>query len=602
MKMIISLFTFLPFIVFGQVIKPITINSYETTAPTLQYYQANEITIPVYLKNGTNAANITGMTPFFSWSSGTNASGIMTAACAVVNSTQGFFNATFSQESLNANGYFIYEAGAKTNGKPVVYRQGVFQLIRSPYAAGVGPAQLQTNIDFAIYNPVNAPWIESNQVDGVTLVWVAGKLTSQGSEAPDLTARSAIVAETNRAQQAEAQLSANFANYTLTNDQRLVGALTNPAAFDPAGSAAGVSNLLSGYVPTDDPAYLASITGAVYGAQDGPTIAGGVLTVGTNLFGGGTGGTGGGNVASVTGTGGLVNVGLTTGAVFIALSDATTQSLAKADAAVLTTTPGYTNATAHAGSGHGVSADGGFYGGTSPENIGQGGGIGLGAVARYGGAAGWQAVAFDGGAVGDGAASDDGGAVGKSAKAGDGFAGGKNAFATDDGTLTGTRIDAIQLGSGGNTNPLSLQIYGYQLMSSAGFVPVARLNSIPTNALDATADLAYRNLATNTIGASGSGYHALTNDAGVIKWVPFTPGTGGTSTGGVTALQVTNIANAAVTQWATNPATAPPYIDGYNLDFTTGTVRWIVGGYTNRMIMTASNFTFSIQGTNYVFP
>jgi hypothetical protein len=194
----------------------------------------------------------------------------------------------------------------------------------------------------------------------------------------------------------------------------------------------------------------------------------------------------------VTGTNGLVNIGSVTGPVVIALSDETTNSLRKADEAVLTTTPGYTNATAHAESGHGVSADGGFYGGTVPSNVGQGGGIGLGAVARHGGAVGWNAVTFDGAAMGDAAESDDGGAIGKSAVTGDGFAGGKSAFATDDGTISGNGIDAIQLGSGGNTNPLSLQIYGYPLMGSSGFIPVARLTGITSNSIDAATDLAYR--------------------------------------------------------------------------------------------------------------
>jgi hypothetical protein len=101
--------------------------------------------------------------------------------------------------------------------------------------------------------------------------------------------------------------------------------------------------------------------------------------------------------------------------------------------------------------------------------------------------------------------------------------------------------------------------------------------------MDATADLAYRNLATNTIGASGSGYHALTNDAGVTKWVPFTPSTGGTSTGGVTALQVTNIANAAVTQWATNPATAGVYLG-------TNAMIFVGGGKTNTLTFNGTNF------------
>jgi hypothetical protein len=367
----------LPVVAFSQVQQTVIVNSYERTAPALQYYQANQITIPVQLKNGTNVANITGLTPFFSWASSTNASGVMTAVCAIVNGSNGTFNATFSQANLNANGNFIYEAGVKSNSLPIVYRQGVFQLIRSPYAAGVGPAQLSTNIDFAIYTPINAPWILTSAVDNVTIILSNGVLSAIAAAAPDLTARAQIAAHTNDFdnphQVTAAQVGAYAANnpsgyvgtaelagYVTTGDTRYLSALTNAAAFDAAGSAAAVSNALAagaaagltavqpaslaGYVATSR---TITINGAVGGLDSnlnfsvetgtanavtngGATVNGQAISNGAAI----TITAGGGDVASVTGSGGIDNVGLTTGAVELVLSAATTASLAKAESAL----------------------------------------------------------------------------------------------------------------------------------------------------------------------------------------------------------------------------------------------------------------------------
>jgi len=74
--------------------------------------------------------------------------------------------------------------------------------------------------------------------------------------------------------------------------------------------------------------------------------------------------------------------------------------------------------------------------------------------------------------------------VGDSAKTSDGFAGGFNAFTTSDGTFYGDPIDAIQLGSGGNTEPFTLQIYGNRLLNADGTIPVERMS---LHAADGTA-------------------------------------------------------------------------------------------------------------------
>ena len=100
-----------------------------------------------------------------------------------------------------------------------------------------------------------------------------------------------------------------------------------------------------------------------------------------------------------------------------------------------------------------------------------GGAVGYSAFAQDGGAVGMTAHATNGGAVGHGSETTNGGAVGQSAVAGDGFAGGKNAQATKN----DEPIDAVQLGTGVNQNPKTLQVYSYQLMDSTGHIPNDRM-------------------------------------------------------------------------------------------------------------------------------
>ena len=115
---------------------------------------------------------------------------------------------------------------------------------------------------------------------------------------------------------------------------------------------------------------------------------------------------------------------------------------------------------------------------------GTGAAVGNNASATAGGAVGNNASATNGGAVGYGAKSEGilgggaigynaysnggGGAIGCNATATSGFSGGYNAKSS---------VDAIQLGTGTNSVAKTLQVYGYQLMDSSGFVPLTRLHS-----------------------------------------------------------------------------------------------------------------------------
>ncbi len=124
--------------------------------------------------------------------------------------------------------------------------------------------------------------------------------------------------------------------------------------------------------------------------------------------------------------------------------------------------------------------DGGFVAGSNANLVDSGAAIGKSSLSGSGGGAvGEYAQAIiGGGAVGNNSAADggfgggqnaktsNGAAVGQNAESGDGFAGGKNAKTIEDlGEGATAFIDAIQLGTGTNENPFSMQIYDYQLLS-----------------------------------------------------------------------------------------------------------------------------------------
>lgn len=77
-----------------------------------------------------------------------------------------------------------------------------------------------------------------------------------------------------------------------------------------------------------------------------------------------------------------------------------------------------------------------------------------------GGAIGYNTTAFSGCAVGYNAIAGNGASIGLWAKTID---------------VDGKPIDAIQLGTGTNPNPKTLQVYGYQLMDALGKIPAERL-------------------------------------------------------------------------------------------------------------------------------
>jgi len=129
-----------------------------------------------------------------------------------------------------------------------------------------------------------------------------------------------------------------------------------------------------------------------------------------------------------------------------------------------------------------------------------------------GGAVGEFAESYGGGAVGNSARVMRGGAIGYKAVTGDGFAGGYYAqTVTND---EGIAIDAIQLGTGQNDQPKTLQVYDYTLMNSDGTIPAERMAVRPVGELDGTM---VSNKAYNLAGApSKVEFPSVANDGDVI--------------------------------------------------------------------------------------
>ena len=122
--------------------------------------------------------------------------------------------------------------------------------------------------------------------------------------------------------------------------------------------------------------------------------------------------------------------------------------------------------------GSGASAESGGAVGSGAKAI-SGGAIGYQAqTTSGGGAAGYTANTLSGGAVGSGAKSTNGGAVGNGARTSSGAAIGLGAVTADESNV---EIDAVQLGTGRNKEPKTMQVYDYQIMRSDGTIPDERL-------------------------------------------------------------------------------------------------------------------------------
>ena len=136
---------------------------------------------------------------------------------------------------------------------------------------------------------------------------------------------------------------------------------------------------------------------------------------------------------------------------------------------------------------------GGFVGGSDATAT-TGSAMGKGATTSLGSAAGTIAKSTTGGAAGNGAEttvgaavgsrskSERGAAVGAGSKTSDGIAGGLNAKTID---ADGNGIDAVQLGTGTNNTPKTMQVYGKRIVEADGsLTDIGALSDLTTIAKD----------------------------------------------------------------------------------------------------------------------
>lgn len=174
-----------------------------------------------------------------------------------------------------------------------------------------------------------------------------------------------------------------------------------------------------------------------------------------------------------------------------------------------------------------ANAYNGFAAGAGASATSTGGAVGYLASATYGGAVGWGASETNGGgavgagasvtgststgaggAIGNGASAAGGGAIGHGAKTGAGFAGGYNAKTVNNNNVG---IDAVQLGTGTNSTPKTLQVYDYPLMNANGTIPIDRMSSSVYSSVNKPSfnDLKRINLRGYTGGAAVWWYYKL---------------------------------------------------------------------------------------------
>jgi len=243
---------------------PVTINSRSSTAPGIEAYRASARTYRLSFTDGSTASSLAGHTAFMTWSTSNTALTTVTGTVAVVSSTGGVADVTFSPAQMNFTpGRYIYEAGMSTGGVVTVSRQGVMVLIGSPYAAGTPVASFGSNVNIDAYawigtwttnnipmDLINSTIVDSTARASAAVALVTGQVAqadidahellttnahgglatfAQGAKADtalqveaDTNALAQLVIETNRAQVAEALLyprnnPSNYVTASITN-------------------------------------------------------------------------------------------------------------------------------------------------------------------------------------------------------------------------------------------------------------------------------------------------------------------------------------------------------------------------------------------------
>jgi len=143
---------------------PITVDTRDSTSPTLTTFQGNERTFRVTYTDNDVALDVTSHTPYMTYSDSVHASSYVTSAYSVVTATSGVVDFTFDSTQLNTNGSsFVYEVTLDdASSKRVTFSQGRLRIKKSPFAGG-GSAVTYTSVaDFDLIT-------ESGLISGVTI-------------------------------------------------------------------------------------------------------------------------------------------------------------------------------------------------------------------------------------------------------------------------------------------------------------------------------------------------------------------------------------------------------------------------------------------------
>ena len=243
---------------------PVTVNSRSLNLAPVTVYRASESAFALTMVDGSTAMNLTGHTVWMAWYTNALASTVSTSSVAIVSATGGTARATFSAAAMNYTpGRYGYQVGVSSNGVIRTIRHGVFNINGSPYAAGADPVTWSTNWNLGLvtitgtFPLANLSGITSNQIatetdaayrgagdiTGVSITAGNGLTgtvaTTSGQHTQTLALNAASVASLASADTALQDFS------TLTGaDVAAAGGLTNAAAFEVAGAAAGLSNVL----------------------------------------------------------------------------------------------------------------------------------------------------------------------------------------------------------------------------------------------------------------------------------------------------------------------------------------------------------------------
>lgn len=152
---------------------PLTINSRAANLRSVTVYRASESAFALTMVDGATPMNLTGHDVWMAWSTNANAATVSTSTVAIVSATNGTATATFSAAAVNHTpGRYYYQVGVSTGGTIRTVRDGVFNLLGSPYAVGADPVTWTINVNIDTINWVGK--FPSNAIPSLAGLYATG--------------------------------------------------------------------------------------------------------------------------------------------------------------------------------------------------------------------------------------------------------------------------------------------------------------------------------------------------------------------------------------------------------------------------------------------